>query len=66
MKQGRNFCNKHGLTDAAIDYAVDHNNFLHAFELAKLAGPEKISPEKVAEVYLKQGQMHEDAERYAD
>ena len=24
---------KHGLTDAAIDYAVEHGNFTHAFEL---------------------------------
>lgn len=42
MKPVRNFYSKHGLTDAAIDYAVEHNNFAHAFELAKVAGPEKV------------------------
>ena len=66
MKPVRNFYSKHGLTDAAIDYAVEHNNFAHAFELAKVAGPEKVRPEKVSEVHLKQGQAYEDSERYTD
>jgi hypothetical protein len=48
--------------DAAINYAIEYNNFTHAFELAKLAGPEKISFEKISEIYLKQGQAFEDAE----
>lgn len=49
---------KHGLTEIAIDYAIEHNNFDHAFELAQVAGMESkvfslyISTRVVATLYF--------------
>jgi len=37
----------HNLTEIAIDYAVEHNNFDHAFELARIAGMKPV------EIHLK-------------
>eukprot|EP00434_Breviolum_minutum_P021048 symbB.v1.2.018570.t2/scaffold1485.1/size118442/2 len=33
---------KHGLIEIAIDYAVEHSNFQHAFELANLSAKHKL------------------------
>ncbi|CAD7965624.1 unnamed protein product [Amoebophrya sp. A120] len=51
---------KHGLTEIAIDYAVEHNNFEHAFELATMAGMEG----KVQEIHLKRALAFEDEELF--
>lgn len=53
---------KHGLTEMAIDYAVDHGNFAHAFELANRAG----LTAKVGDIHLKKALALEDEERLAE
>lgn len=53
---------KHGLTTIAIDYALEHNNFTHAFELAQLAN----LPEKTKEVHLKKALHFEDEESFPE
>ncbi|CAD7963993.1 unnamed protein product [Amoebophrya sp. A25] len=53
---------KHGLQEIAIDYAVEHNNFEHAFELARIAG----LTGKVQEIHLKRALAFEDEERFPE
>ena len=45
---------KHGLIDTAIDYAVEHSNFQHAFELANLSAKHKLP-----DIHLKKARMHQ-------
>mmetsp|Transcript_43825 Transcript_43825/g.127597 ORF Transcript_43825/g.127597 Transcript_43825/m.127597 type:complete len:803 (-) Transcript_43825:142-2550(-) len=49
---------KHGLIDLAIDYAVEHSNFAHAFELAAHA------THKLPDIHLKKALALEDDEQY--
>mmetsp|Transcript_2625 Transcript_2625/g.6756 ORF Transcript_2625/g.6756 Transcript_2625/m.6756 type:complete len:1758 (-) Transcript_2625:76-5349(-) len=46
---------KHGLLELAIDYAVEHSNFQHAFELANLGAKHKLG-----DIHLKKALVLED------
>lgn len=50
---------KHGLIDIAIDYAVEHSNFAHAFELANLSAKHKLP-----DIHLKKALALEDDEQF--
>uniref|UniRef100_A0A7S2Q9T2 Intraflagellar transport protein n=1 Tax=Zooxanthella nutricula TaxID=1333877 RepID=A0A7S2Q9T2_9DINO len=50
---------KHGLVEIAIDYAVEHSNFQHAFELASQAAKHKMP-----DIHLKKALALEDDENY--
>eukprot|EP00929_Paragymnodinium_shiwhaense_P046199 TRINITY_DN2351_c0_g1_i1.p1 TRINITY_DN2351_c0_g1~~TRINITY_DN2351_c0_g1_i1.p1 ORF type:complete len:1763 (+),score=565.99 TRINITY_DN2351_c0_g1_i1:153-5441(+) len=50
---------KHGLIDIAIDYAVEHSNFQHAFELANHSAKHKL-----VDIHLKRALAYEDDEQY--
>lgn len=50
---------KHGLIEIAIDYAVEHSNFQHAFELANLSAKHKLP-----DIHLKKALSLEDDEQY--
>lgn len=50
---------KHGLIEIAIDYAVEHNNFQHAFELATHSAKHKLP-----DIHLKKALALEDNEEF--
>lgn len=50
---------KHGLIEIAIDYAVEHSNFQHAFELANLSAKHKLP-----DIHLKKALALEDDEQF--
>eukprot|EP00927_Polykrikos_kofoidii_P024133 TRINITY_DN22013_c0_g1_i2.p1 TRINITY_DN22013_c0_g1~~TRINITY_DN22013_c0_g1_i2.p1 ORF type:complete len:1608 (-),score=419.80 TRINITY_DN22013_c0_g1_i2:44-4867(-) len=50
---------KHGLIEIAIDYAVEHSNFGHAFELATLSAKHKLP-----DIHLKKALALEDDEQF--
>lgn len=50
---------KHGLIEIAIDYAVEHSNFQHAFELATHSAKHKL-----ADIHLKKALALEDDEQF--
>ncbi|CEM08051.1 unnamed protein product [Vitrella brassicaformis CCMP3155] len=50
---------KHGLVEVAIDYALQHNNFDHAIELAQTSARHKLP-----DIYLKKALMYEDQEEF--
>jgi len=50
---------KHGLIDIAIDYAVEHSNFQHAFELATHSAKHKLP-----DIHLKKALALEDDEQF--
>mmetsp|Transcript_17930 Transcript_17930/g.51630 ORF Transcript_17930/g.51630 Transcript_17930/m.51630 type:complete len:974 (+) Transcript_17930:3-2924(+) len=50
---------KHGLIEIAIDYAVEHSNFAHAFELANVSAKHKLP-----DIHLKKALALEDDEQY--
>mmetsp|Transcript_147414 Transcript_147414/g.383208 ORF Transcript_147414/g.383208 Transcript_147414/m.383208 type:complete len:1766 (-) Transcript_147414:28-5325(-) len=50
---------KHGLIDIAIDYAVEHSNFQHAFELANQSAKHKLP-----DIHLKKALALEDDEQF--
>eukprot|EP00811_Abedinium_folium_P026399 NODE_3885_length_1967_cov_5.998370.p1 GENE.NODE_3885_length_1967_cov_5.998370~~NODE_3885_length_1967_cov_5.998370.p1 ORF type:complete len:373 (+),score=133.33 NODE_3885_length_1967_cov_5.998370:786-1904(+) len=50
---------KHGLIETAIDYALDHSNFQHAFELAQHSATHKLP-----DIHLKKALKHEDDEQF--
>jgi intraflagellar transport protein 172 len=56
---GAELLRKHGLVDCAIDYAIEHSNFQHAFELANSSAKHKIP-----EIHLKKALALEDDEQY--
>eukprot|EP00397_Hematodinium_sp_SG-2012_P000872 GEMP01000873.1.p1 GENE.GEMP01000873.1~~GEMP01000873.1.p1 ORF type:complete len:1750 (+),score=429.25 GEMP01000873.1:263-5512(+) len=55
VEAGTQFLAKHGLTEKAIDYALEHGNFVHAFELAQ-----RSCPQKVPEIHYKKAIANED------
>merc|ERR1719181_348821 len=50
---------KHGLVEIAIDYAIEHSNFQHAFELANHSAKHKLT-----DIYLKKALALEDDEQF--
>lgn len=50
---------KHGLIEIAIDYAVEHSNFQHAFELAQHSAKHKLP-----DIHLKKALALEDDEQF--
>jgi len=50
---------KHGLIEIAIDYAVEHSNFQHAFELATHSAKHKL-----VDIHLKKALAFEDDEQF--
>merc|ERR1719247_3518108 len=50
---------KHGLIEIAIDYAVEHSNFQHAFELANHSAKHKLP-----DIHLKKALALEDDEQF--
>eukprot|EP00746_Dinoflagellata_sp_MGD_P167287 gnl/MRDRNA2_/MRDRNA2_97790_c0_seq1.p1 gnl/MRDRNA2_/MRDRNA2_97790_c0~~gnl/MRDRNA2_/MRDRNA2_97790_c0_seq1.p1 ORF type:complete len:1756 (-),score=421.22 gnl/MRDRNA2_/MRDRNA2_97790_c0_seq1:252-5519(-) len=50
---------KHGLVEIAIDYAMEHNNFQHAFELANHSAKHKLP-----DIHLKKALALEDDEQF--
>lgn len=50
---------KHGLIEIAIDYAVEHTNFQHAFELASCSAKHKLP-----DIHLKKALSLEDDEQF--
>merc|ERR1719181_504699 len=50
---------KHGLVEIAIDYAVEHSNFQHAFELATHSAKHKLP-----DIHLKKALALEDDEQF--
>merc|ERR1719454_1490963 len=50
---------KHGLVEIAIDYAVEHSNFQHAFELANHSAKHKLP-----DIHLKKALALEDDEQF--
>jgi intraflagellar transport protein 172 len=50
---------KHGLVEIAIDYAIEHSNFQHAFELA-----EHSAKHKIPDIHLKKALALEDDEQF--
>lgn len=50
---------KHGLIEIAIDYAVEHSNFQHAFELASHSAKHKLP-----DIHLKKALALEDDEQF--
>merc|ERR1719456_305842 len=50
---------KHGLVESAIDYAIEHSNFQHAFELANHSAKHKIP-----DIHLKKALALEDDEQF--
>merc|ERR1712226_637592 len=50
---------KHGLVEIAIDYAIEHSNFQHAFELANHSAKHKIP-----DIHLKKALALEDDEQF--
>jgi len=50
---------KHGLIEIAIDYAVEHSNFTHAFELATHSAKHKLP-----DIHLKKALALEDDEQF--
>merc|ERR1719253_2112619 len=56
---GAQLLQKHNLVELAIDYAIDHNNFNHAFELANHSAPNKLP-----DIHLKKALALEDDEQY--
>jgi intraflagellar transport protein 172 len=50
---------KHGLVEIAIDYAIEHNNFTHAFELANHSAKHKLP-----DIHLKKALQLEDDEQF--
>lgn len=56
---GAQLLQKHNLVELAIDYAIDHNNFNHAFELANHSAPHKLP-----DIHLKKALALEDDEQY--
>jgi len=55
VEAGTQFLAKHGLTEKAIDYALEHGNFTHAFELAQ-----RSCPQKITEIHYKKAIVYED------
>merc|ERR550514_1370388 len=51
---------KHGLIDIAIDYAVEHGNFDHAFQLASHSS----AKHKIPDIHLKRALALEDDEQF--
>jgi intraflagellar transport protein 172 len=56
---GANLLAKHGLIEIAIDFAVEHSNFAHAFELATHSAKHKLP-----DIHLKKALALEDDENY--
>lgn len=50
---------KHGLIEIAIDYAIEHSNFAHAFELANHSAKHKLP-----DIHLKKALALEDDEQF--
>jgi len=50
---------KHGLVEIAIDYAIEHSNFQHAFELASHSAKHKLP-----DIHLKKALALEDDEQF--